>query len=431
MPTRHKEKLLKAGAIGCGAIFNKAHLPAWVDMNDAQLVALFDINPRHTKQTQQKYISLLKKKIEETKAKIPNEKEINNLLREEIESCTDKLENIKIYSDPQQLIEEVDVIDICTPVKYHAPYAVMGLEKNVSVIAEKPMARTWLEAEKIRNSASKSKSIYQLNDDNVFLPRYQLIKNIIESGAMGEIQCCWIARGSHGPEAKEWFWDPKISGGGCLMDYGTHAVTSLWYLIGFDKTPTKTRSIRVSTRHKHRLIEGRLRKISVEDDAHFKVMFRDPNNKSWITFIVEATWSWPELGEDGSDVSGYIKIEGSEGELLGYKDKAGKNWIKVMGIGYKKNLIEIPETVPELDSFKAGIKSFLCCVREGKKSLLSEEVGAGVMEILGSVYLSEAKGRTTVTVEEFREFSNGMSKKYKDDEELQMAIIQYLTKSFI
>ena len=45
------------------------------------------------------------------------------------------------------------------------------------------------------------------------------------SGLIGEVQSLWIARGSHGGEGG-WFWNPVLSGGGCLMDYGTHAVAS-------------------------------------------------------------------------------------------------------------------------------------------------------------------------------------------------------------
>lgn len=424
-------KVLKVGAIGCGGIFNFAHLPAWVDTEDAQLIALYDIDHKHLEQTKQRYLALLKKRIKETESQVPNENETEISLKERADFYKNKLENITIYSDVHELIKDVDVIDVCTPVKYHAPYAIMGLEHNVHAMTEKPMARTWWEANKLVKAVEKSEAFYQLNDDNIFLPRYQLMKNIIEGGMIGDVQSCWIARGSHGPEWNPWFWNPQISGGGCLMDYGTHAVTSLWYLIGFDKEPTEVKSIRISTRHKHRLIENRLTKVSVDDDAHFKVMFRYPTNNSWITMIIEATWSWPELGEESSSVSGFIRIQGSNGELTGYRDKEGADWIKISGIEHKDKLMRVPETVPEIDSIRGEIRSFLSCVRQNKKPVLNERVGLGVMQVLGSAYLSEVRDRKTITLEEFRRFNHELSSKYKSDEELENAVVDFLMKPYI
>lgn len=426
-----EEKVLKVGAIGCGGIFNFAHLPAWVDTEDAQLIALYDIDHKHLEQTKQRYLALLEKRIKETESQVPNENETEIFLKERADFYKNKLENITIYSDVHELIKDVDVIDVCTSVKYHAPYAIMGLEHNVHAMTEKPMARTWWEAKKLVKAVEKSEAFYQLNDDNIFLPRYQLMKNIIEGGMIGDIQSCWIARGSHGPEWSPWFWNPQISGGGCLMDYGTHAVTSLWYLIGFDKEPTEVKSIRISTRHKHRPIENRLTKISVDDDAHFKVMFRDPTNNSWITMVIEATWSWPELGEDSGSVSGFIRIQGSNGELTGYRDKERADWIKISGIEHKDKLMRVPETDPEIDSIRGEIRSFLSCARQNKKPVLNEKVGLGVMQVLGSAYLSEVRDRKTITLKEFRRFNHELSSKYKSDEELENAVVDFLMKPYI
>lgn len=425
-----EEKVLKVGAIGCGGIFNFAHLPAWVDTEDAQLIALYDIDHKHLEQTKQRYLALLEKRIKETESQVPNENETEIFLKERADFYKNKLENITIYSDVHELIKDVDVIDVCTSVKYHAPYAIMGLEHNVHAMTEKPMARTWWEAKKLVKAVEKSEAFYQLNDDNIFLPRYQLMKNIIEGGMIGDIQSCWIARGSHGPEWSPWFWNPQISGGGCLMDYGTHAVTSLWYLIGFDKEPTEVKSIRISTRHKHRPIENRLTKISVDDDAHFKVMFRDPTNNSWITMVIEATWSWPELGEDSGSVSGFIRIQGSNGELTGYRDKERADWIKISGIEHKDKLMRVPETDPEIDSIRGEIRSFLSCARQNKKPVLNEKVGLGVMQVLGSAYLSEVRDRKTITLKEFRRFNHELSSKYKSDEELENAVVDFLMKPY-
>jgi hypothetical protein len=94
------------------------------------------------------------------------------------------------------------------------------------------------------------------------------------------------------------------SGGGCVMDYGSHAVTSTWFLVGYDKVPVEIRSLGLKTREPTRVVDGRYQHITIDDDATFKVRFVDSTNDDWITAIIQVTWSWPELGPDGSDVRG-------------------------------------------------------------------------------------------------------------------------------
>jgi predicted dehydrogenase len=110
------------------------------------------------------------------------------------------------------------------------------------------------------------------------------------------------------------------------MDYGSHAVAATWFLIGFDKVPVDVRSLRIEVKNRTRFIAGRLRPIEVDDDAHFKIRYVNPKNNDWITVHLEATWTWPEWGRDGSDVRGYIEIVGSEGTVTGYVDEADRDF---------------------------------------------------------------------------------------------------------
>ena len=96
---------------------------------------------------------------------------------------------------------------------------------------------------------------------------------------IGEVQHIWITRGYHGPEDRgDWFWDPMENGGGAIMDYGSHAVSSVWFLAGYDKSPDRVRSLGIEARQKMRLIGGRFQQIETDDDAHFKVRFVNPKN---------------------------------------------------------------------------------------------------------------------------------------------------------
>jgi len=59
---------------------------------------------------------------------------------------------------------------------------------------------------------------------------------------------------------------------------------------------------------------------------------------------------------------------------------------------------------------------------------VNEEVAIGVMEIIGSAYLSELRGRVAITPEEFREFSNEIAQEHPEDPD--SAIIKELMKPY-
>jgi predicted dehydrogenase len=376
-------KLFRIGCMGAGKIFNEAHLPAYISLESVELAAIYDPDSSRAESTRQHYLSLLKE------AGRP------------VEGV-----DVELCDSPEDLISSVDMIDICSPARYHAQYAVMALEKNVHVMTEKPMARTWWEAKQVAEAARRSQAMFQLNDDNLFIPRYRALRNVIEDGMIGEVQHIWITRGYHGPEDRgDWFWDPMENGGGAIMDYGSHAVSSVWFLAGYDKQPVDVRSLGIEARQKLRLIGGRFRQIETDDDAHFKVRFVNPQNGDWITAVIEATWAWPELGRDGSDVHGYVEVEGSTGTVTACVDEHGHNFLRVLSRTFGERIIHVEDALSEAGSFRAEIDNFVKSIHAGVPSILNADVAAGGIRMINSAQLSELRGRVTIVPDDLTRFS--------------------------
>jgi predicted dehydrogenase len=376
-------KPFRVGCMGAGQIFNEAHLPAYISLESVELAAIYDPDQKRAESTREHYLSLLKK----------------------AEQTTEGV-NVELCDSPEELISNVDMIDICSPARYHAMYAVMGLEKNVHVMTEKPMARTWWEAKQVVDVARRSRAMFQLNDDNLFIPRYRALRNVIDDGMIGEVQQVWITRGYHGPEERgDWFWDPLENGGGAIMDYGSHAVSSVWFLVGYDKTPVEVRSLGIRVRQGLRLIGGRFRQVETDDDAHFKVRFVNPKNGDWVTAVIEATWAWPELGRDGSDVHGYIEVEGSSGTVTACVDEQEHNYLRVVSRTFGERIIHVEDALSEAGSFRAEIDNFVKSIRADVPSILNAEVAAGGIRMINSAQLSELRGRVAITAEELMQFS--------------------------
>lgn len=398
---------LRIGIIGCGNIATGAHVPSYLSVLDlGRLTGFYDIEPANAEKALNIHNRNLKALMEDCEVA----DEIKEIARANLES-------LQVYHTVEELLANVDVVDICTPVKWHVPYAHKALASGVHVMSEKPMGLTWHQANKIKGNRP-GEVFYQVNDDNVFLPKYQMLSHLIQSGAIGEVESIWLARGSHGPENNAWFWDPSISGGGCMLDYGFHAVTAAWYLLGFKQyTPKRVNSHKLCVNHRQRIIEGRLQDIAVDDDSHFTILFTDNQERKWATAVIEATWSWAELGPRSDDIKGYVNIHGTKGQLLSGVDDNNNVVIKLLQYGIGEKTIQVPETSSESHSFNAEIRNFLVSVLKKKESLLNEAIGAEVMAVLGSVYLANVKGHG-ITVQEFKDFVSSFQGEDSVDQKL-------------
>jgi predicted dehydrogenase len=371
--------LLRVGGIGCGRVFTEAHVPVYAARNDVQMTAFYDPDRAAAEAARDEYLRLRSDKA-------------------------DKHE-IAICDSAEDLLTQVDMVDICSTVRYHAYYAAMALDHNVHAVTEKPMARTWWEAQHVADRAKHSSALFQLNDDNVFIPRYQALRHVVESGMIGEVQNIWIARGYPGSTRKGWFWTALEAGGGGIMDYGSHAVASTWFLLGYDKVPVEVRSLGISVRNRTRFIDGQLRPIEVDDDAHFKIRYLNPKNGDWASATIEATWTWPDWGKNGSDVRGFIEIQGSEGSVTGYVDEQDNDFHRAFG----ERLLPIPSAHTEDESFKDEISNFINCIRSGRQSFLTADIGATVIKLINCAQLSELRERIAVTPADLEAFTRDLA----------------------
>ena len=372
--------IFRLGAVGTGNIFTGAHIPAYADLHDeVRLTALY--NP--------------------TRASAERAKDVYLRAMDGAKISVDW--DVAVCDSPEELFAKVDVVDNCSPSRWHAHYSIQALNAGVHVMGEKPMARNALEAEALVRAAARSKAMYQLNDDNVFLPRYQHFKNMVGSGVVGDPVSVWITRGTASSERAEWFFDP-LAGGGAILDYGSHAVAGSWFLIGFDKEPDEVRSVRICVKDRTRLVGGCLRNIEIDDDAHFKVRYRNPENGDWITVFIESTWSWPDLAENASDVHGWFMIEGTEGSITGCFDEEDREFIVVRRNGFGEKRVPIKSYRSETLSFRDEIKSFLRSIESGRQPILDAATCAQTIRVINAAQLSELQGRRSVSMAELDRF---------------------------
>ena len=128
-----------------------------------------------------------------------------------------------IYPDYESLLNEVDVIDICTPTHLHHEMVLQAAAAGKHIICEKPLARTLAQAqEMIRVCRAAGVRLFVAHVVR-FFSEYALAKAQIDQGKIGRPGVVRLTRASYRPKKPNgnWFLDFEKSGG-MMLDLMIH-----------------------------------------------------------------------------------------------------------------------------------------------------------------------------------------------------------------
>ena len=125
----------------------------------------------------------------------------------------------------------LDGIVIATPSALHAEQSIRALESGAAVFCQKPLGRTAEEARRVVDAARAADRLLSVDFSYRFTEGMEAIRERIRAGELGEVFAVdLVFHNAYGPD-KPWFYDPALSGGGCVMDLGVHLVDlALWAL---------------------------------------------------------------------------------------------------------------------------------------------------------------------------------------------------------
>jgi predicted dehydrogenase len=127
----------------------------------------------------------------------------------------------------------VDGVVIATPSALHAEQSIRALERGAAVFCQKPLGRTAAEAEAVVDAARAADRLLGVDFSYRFTAGMRAIRELLRSGELGRIYAVdLVFHNAYGPD-KPWFYDPALSGGGCVMDLGVHLVDLALWTLGF------------------------------------------------------------------------------------------------------------------------------------------------------------------------------------------------------
>jgi predicted dehydrogenase len=248
---------------------------------------------------------------------------------------------------------------------------------GIHVMVEKPLAVSTAHSGKMAELARKHNILLLTNYETTWYATNQKAYDMVRRREIGDIRKVIICDGHQGPveigcnpEFLAWLTDPKLNGGGAVIDFGCYGANLMTWLMQNERPVT---------------VSATLQQIKpdvypkVDDEA--TVVLTYPRSQA----IIQASWNWPFSRKDMEiyGISGYIKA------------------INPNDIAYRlpKERTETNERLPSLsapgdDPFRYFIAAIRGDIVVKPSDLSSLENNLIVVEILEAARKSAASGKT-------------------------------------
>lgn len=351
-------KKLRIGLVGAGNIA-KVHLDAYKNVENAEVVAICDINPETLKKTAEKY------GIEKT------------------------------YTDEAEMLrcEELDACDVTVWNCNHASCTIMALDAGKHVICEKPMAASAEEAQQMIDAAERNNKLLMIAFVVRFGDEARIAKDFIDNGYLGDIyysKATYLRR--HGSPGG-WFSDKSRSAGGPVIDLGVHVIDLTRYLMGKPKPVSVFASTYDKLKNRPYLKtnvgwapEGACPEKDVYDVEDLGVAMIKYDNGA--TTLLETSYSLNGEGITKKELygtKGGVNLNGENTKIYTVVNDFLAD-VSPVTEGYKESK----------NGFEAELAHFADCVLNGTECIATAEDGLAVMKILDAIYESAKTGHEVI-----------------------------------
>lgn len=137
------------------------------------------------------------------------------------------------YADYADLVNDVDIVDICTPTPLHKPMVLAAAKSGKHVICEKPVAMTLEDARAMVDACDAAGVRFFVGMVVRFFPQYRLVKELVAQGRIGRLGVLRLRRVAYVPHKSgdNWYLDETRSGG-MVVDLMIHDFDYARWLAG-------------------------------------------------------------------------------------------------------------------------------------------------------------------------------------------------------
>jgi len=281
---------------------------------------------------------------------------------------------INTYQNYEEMLdkEDLDLVVVTTPVFLHKKMIEESMKHNLNIFVEKPLAMSGSGCKSILNKPYEKQTM--VGYCRRFMGTYNLAKKIIEESTLGKVNYFhstlfvgWVF-----DQGKGWLYNPETSGGGVMMDLGSHAIDLFHFLFG---DISAVHAFGKSVFNK-----------DVEDYASVNMKFKNiPFGSLQVSWSIR-NYRLPELKIEIHLDEGIIIVTEKYVNIYSEKEKGSikKGW----NTYYKQNLTkDVPIDLggPE---YTLEDLHFLRCIIDNKKTLCDFKEAAKTNFVIDKVYSS-------------------------------------------
>lgn len=134
----------------------------------------------------------------------------------------------------EALLNDIDAAIIAAPPWLHYRIAMPLLARGVHVLCEKPLAESAADAKAMVQQAERSGAYLCVNHTRRAFPALRRVKELLESGAIGECMAIEHTEGVrfNWPSVSGWHFSPANGARGVLFDQGAHVLDTICWWLG-------------------------------------------------------------------------------------------------------------------------------------------------------------------------------------------------------
>jgi predicted dehydrogenase len=266
----------------------------------------------------------------------------------------------KTFSDHTALAEnsEFDAVIVATPPASHPEIAMHFMRLGKHVLCEKPLCLSAAEAREMIACAEESGVVFTMASKFRYVADAIKAKSIIASGVLGEIVQFENAFTAKVDMSRRWNSDASVSGGGVLIDNGTHSVDIIRYFLG---PITDVLALETSGTQ------------NLAVDENVKLLAK---TRKGVAASVDLTWGI------NKELPNFISIYGTDGTLhIGWKESkyrlnSSPSWT-VFGKGYDK-----------VQAFRSKLENFRNAILGTEELLIKPADALASVEVIEAAYKS-------------------------------------------
>lgn len=317
---------LRWGLIGCGDISRKRVAPALRDASGSRLEA------------------------------------ISRAQADKLDEFARDFEVPKRFADWRELVGEpdIDAVYVATPVSLHEPQTIAAAEAGKHVLCEKPMALDPAACQRMIDACGANNVKLSIAYYRRFYPVLDRMRELVGVGAIGKlalVQANAFEFFDRQPgQARRWIIEREQSGGGPMMDFGSHRAELFHHFFG---PVEQARGVMDRVLFDHR---------EVEDTS--VALFKLAGGARGVLTVTHAA-------AEGQDT---LSLYGSEGSLHSPVLNVGELHIRT------KEGERVESWPPHANLHQPLVEDFIVAITENREPAVSGEDGLAAQRIMVEIY---------------------------------------------